>query len=71
MTVRGFEPCPFCGSEPTLGKVRNGTREHPPLFGIYGDGTAASPSIDKEVMKAEVEQIMERIPNALRMLEDS
>lgn len=34
MTVRGFEPCPFCGCEPTLGKVRNGTKEHPPLFGI-------------------------------------
>lgn len=34
MTVRGFEPCPFCGCEPTLGKVRNGTKKHPPLFGI-------------------------------------
>lgn len=91
MTVRGFEPCPFCGCEPTLGKVRNGTKEHPPLFGItcihcgarmtgefvpeliwrWNCRVAAAASIDKEVMADTVQQVMERIPNALKMLEDS
>ena len=31
----------------------------------------ATASIDKEVMAGTVQQVMERIPNALRMLEDS
>lgn len=91
MTVRGFEPCPFCGREPTLGKVRNGTKRHPPLFGItcihcgaemtgefvpeligrWNTRVTATASIDKEVMAGTVQQVMERIPNALKMLEDS
>ena len=31
----------------------------------------ATASIDKEVMAGTVQQVMERIPNALKMLEDS
>lgn len=34
MNSSDLKPCPFCGCEPMFGKVRPGTREHPPLFGI-------------------------------------
>lgn len=89
MTECDLKPCPFCGHEPMFGKVRPGTRKHPPLFGItcihcgtemtgefidelirqWNTRVAVSASIDK--MEAEIQHVMEQIPNALRMLEDS
>ena len=74
-----------------LGKVRPGTCEHSPLFGItcihcgaemtgefvpeligrWNNRAVATASIDKEVMEKAVRHVMERIPNALKMLEDS
>ena len=79
-----LKPCPFCGSEPMLGEVRPATRKSPPLFGItcihcgaemtdefvpeliqrWNTRVTATASIDKEV-----QQVMERVPNALKMLE--
>ena len=56
--------CIHCGAEMT-GEFT------PELIGRWNTRTAASASIDKEVMEEEIQRVMEQIPNALRMLEDS
>ncbi|WP_156684545.1 hypothetical protein [[Clostridium] symbiosum] len=43
----------------------------PELIWRWNCRVAAAASIDKEVMAGTVQQVMERIPNALKMLEDS
>lgn len=86
-----LKPCPFCGSEPMLGKVESGTRRHPPIFAVtcircgaemqgefipelvrrWNDRVDAPCAVDMEKARAAAACVMERIPNALRMLEDS
>lgn len=43
----------------------------PELIQRWNTRVTATASIDKEVMAGTVQQVMERIPNALKMLEDS
>lgn len=43
----------------------------PELIQRWNARAAATASIDKEVMAGMVQQVMERVPNALKMLEDS
>lgn len=56
--------CIHCGAEMTDEFV-------PELIRRWNARVAATASIDKEVMAGTVQQVMERIPNALRILEDS
>lgn len=56
--------CIHCGAEMTDEFV-------PELIQRWNCRVAAAASIDKEVMAGTVQQVMERIPNALKMLEDS
>lgn len=56
--------CIHCGAEMTDEFV-------PELIQRWNTRVAAAASIDKEVMAGTVQQVMERIPNALKMLEDS
>lgn len=56
--------CIHCGAEMTDEFV-------PELIQRWNTSVTATASIDKEVMVGAVQQVMERIPNALRMLEDS
>lgn len=67
--TRGHPPmfgitCIHCGAEMT-GEFT------PELIGRWNTRTAATASIDKEVMEAEIQRVVEQIPNALRILEDS
>lgn len=43
----------------------------PELIQRWNTRVTATASIDKEVMAGMVQQVMERVPNALKMLEDS
>ena len=56
--------CIHCGAKMTDEFV-------PELIQRWNTRVTATASIDKEVMAGTVQQVMERIPNALRMLEDS
>ena len=56
--------CIHCGAEMTDEFV-------PELIRRWNARAAATASIDKEVMAGMVQQVMERVPNALKMLEDS
>lgn len=56
--------CIHCGAEMT-------DEFTPELIGRWNTRTAATASIDKEVMEAEIQRVVEQIPNALRILEDS
>lgn len=56
--------CIHCGAEMTDEFV-------PELIRRWNTRAVATASIDKEVMAGTVQQVMERIPNALKMLEDS
>lgn len=62
---RDLKPCPFCGHEPMTGEFV------PELIQRWNARAVATASIDKEVMAGTVQHVMEQIPNALRMLEDS
>jgi hypothetical protein len=56
--------CIHCGAEMTDEFV-------PELIQRWNARAVATASIDKEVMAGTVQEVMERIPNALRILEDS
>lgn len=56
--------CIHCGAEMTDEFV-------PELIQRWNTRVTATASIDKEVMAGAVQQVMERVPNALKMLEDS
>lgn len=56
--------CIHCGAEMTDEFV-------PELIQRWNTRITATASIDKEVMAGTVQQVMERVPNALKMLEDS
>lgn len=56
--------CIHCGAEMTDEFV-------PELIQRWNARAVAAASIDKEVMAGTVQHVMEQIPNALRMLEDS
>ena len=56
--------CIHCGAEMTDEFV-------PELIQRWNARAVATASIDKEVMAGTVQHVMEQIPNALRMLEDS
>lgn len=56
--------CIHCGAEMTDEFV-------PELIWRWNTRVTATAFIDKEVMAGTVQQVMERIPNALKMLEDS
>lgn len=56
--------CIHCGAEMTDEFV-------PELIQRWNTRVTATASIDKEVMAGMVQQVMERVPNALKMLEDS
>lgn len=56
--------CPHCW-------VRMTDEFVPELIQRWNTRVTATASIDKEVMAGTVQQVMERIPNALRMLEGS
>ena len=43
----------------------------PELIQRWNTRITATASLDKEVMAGTVQQVMERVPNALKMLEDS
>lgn len=56
--------CIHCGAKMTDEFV-------PELIWRWNTRVTATAFIDKEVMAGTVQQVMERIPNALKMLEDS
>ena len=56
--------CIHCGAEMTGEFIDE-------LIWRWNTRAVATASIDKEVMAGTVQQVMERIPNALKMLEDS
>lgn len=56
--------CIHCGAKMTDEFV-------PELIQRWNTRVTATAFIDKEVMAGTVQQVMERIPNALKMLEDS
>lgn len=56
--------CIHCGAEMTDEFV-------PELIQRWNARAVATASIDKKVMAGTVQHVMEQIPNALRMLEDS
>lgn len=56
--------CIHCGAEMTGEFIDE-------LIQRWNARAAATASIDKEVMAGTVQHVMEQIPNALRMLEDS